>query len=129
MVNSKQKGKRGELELAAALREMGFKGARRGQQFKGTPESPDIADAIPGVHVECKRTETLSLYKALEQAKGDAGDGEVPIVAHRRNGKEWVVVVQLDRLIDLAEKIHRREPPPYRFTEEDMKDVQACLPP
>jgi Holliday junction resolvase len=108
MVNSKQKGKRGELELAAKLRDLGYPGARRGQQFKGTPDSPDIADAIPGIALECKRTETLSLYKAMAQITKDAGDGEVPVVVHRRNGKPWLVVLELDRIFDFAERVRRR---------------------
>jgi hypothetical protein len=41
-VDSKRKGKRGELEFAAVLRAEGFQ-ARRGQQFSGSPDSPDGA--------------------------------------------------------------------------------------
>tara|TARA_Y100000310_G_scaffold321537_1_gene379279 strand:+ start:434 stop:664 length:231 start_codon:yes stop_codon:yes gene_type:complete len=37
LVNSRQKGKRGELEVVHLLKEYGFE-ARRGQQFKGTSE-------------------------------------------------------------------------------------------
>ena len=95
-MNSRNKGKRGELEMAAFLRERGFDDARRGQQFKGGPGSPDVC-GIPGLHIECKRVETLSLYSALAQACRDAGDtGSVPVVLHRRNGKQWVAILGAD---------------------------------
>ncbi len=100
MVNSKQKGKCGERELAQWIRENWGFSARRGQQFKGTPDSPDI-DGVPGVNIECKRTEKLSLYKALEQAKKDSG-GKIPIVLHRQSRKPWVIIIEADRFYELA---------------------------
>ncbi len=98
-MNSKQKGKRGELELSAFLREHGFD-ARRGQQFKGSPDSPDVV-GLPGHHVECKRVEALSLYDAYTQACRDAAATEIPLVAHRKNGKPhhplpWLAILSLD---------------------------------
>lgn len=70
--------------------------ARRGQQFAGGGDSPDVVHNIDGLHVEVKRTEALSLYKAMEQAKADAGDDNFPVVFHRRNGKDWLVIMEAD---------------------------------
>lgn len=98
-MNSRQKGKRGELELAAFLRERGIK-ARRGQQFKGGEGSPDVVTSLGGVHFECKRVEAGSLYEWLAQAQRDAGEN-MPVVAHRKNGKEWVAILTLDDLLSL----------------------------
>lgn len=92
MINSRRKGKRGELDAAKRLRELGFVDARRGQQFHGGPDSPDVVGAIPGVHLEVKYTEWMSLWQALGQAVLDAGDN-VPAVMHRKNGTDWVFVV------------------------------------
>ena len=90
LMNSCQKGKRGEREFAAFLRERGFE-ARRGQQFSGGDESPDVIHSVPGVHFEVKRTEALSLYKALGQAADDCKRVlKIPVVAHRRNKCDWV---------------------------------------
>jgi len=100
---SKEKGKRGERELAKELSELLGVDARRGQQFAGSPESPDVV-GIPGIHVECKRTEKFSLYDSLEQAIDDAGD-DIPVVMHRRNRKDWVIVARLDDLPELCERI------------------------
>lgn len=96
---SKQKGKRGELEAAALLREYGFE-AERGQQYKGGPGSPDLVHSIPYVHIEVKRAEKLDLYGALDQAAADAGDrGKVPLVLHRKNDRPWIAVLYADDLL------------------------------
>lgn len=100
---SRDKGKRGERELANALRSCGYE-TRRGQQYSGTETSADVV-GLPGIHIECKRTEQLRLYDALEQAENDAGDsGDVPAVFHRRNKKPWVVVMRLDDWLELYRK-------------------------
>lgn len=96
---SRDKGKRGERELAGKLREHGFD-ARRGVQYHGGPDSPDVT-GLEGVHIEVKRVERLSLYDALSQAKADAGLGEMPVVMHRRNNCEWVVIQPLEDWINL----------------------------
>lgn len=69
----------------------------RGRQFKGGPDSPDVL-GLPGVHVECKRAEYLSLYNALEQAERDRDWEEIPMVCHRKNHRRWVVICYLDDL-------------------------------
>ncbi len=97
----RNKGARGERELAAWLTESGYP-ARRGRQFSGSPESPDVVCSGVPFHFECKRTERIRLYDAMAQAITDAGD-KVPVVAHRRNRGEWLAVLRLDDLISLAE--------------------------
>ncbi len=98
-INSNRKGKKGELEAAALLREYGFE-ARRGQQYSGGGDSPDVVHSIPGVHIEVKRTETLSVYKAMGQAKEEC-DKKIPVVLHRRNGKEWLAIIPAQDLLRL----------------------------
>lgn len=92
MVHSNNKGKRGELEVASLLKEHGFD-ARRGQQFKGTPDSPDVV-GLPGHHIEVKRVELLNVSTAFKQAKADAGKLDIPIVFHRKNGEPWLVTLE-----------------------------------
>lgn len=99
MINSKQKGKRGELEFVKYLKEKGYD-ARRGQQFKGTPDSPDIiCDSLP-YHFEVKRTERLNVYDAMAQATRDAGD-YMPVVVHKKNNSKWIAIMDIDDLFDL----------------------------
>jgi len=101
---SKNKGKVGEREVAALLRQRGWE-SRRGVQFQGGNDSPDVVTTLPDVHIEVKRTETLSLYKALEQAIEDAGEGKIPTVWHRRNQKQWVVALNASDFLDLMDEI------------------------
>ncbi len=92
---SRRKGATGEREWAAVLRKHGLS-ARRGVQYSGGPGSPDVVHDLVGVHFEVKRVEALRLYKALEQAQADSdagGTGAIPVVAHRKNGKPWVVIM------------------------------------
>lgn len=93
MVNSRAKGAAGERELAKLLRAEGFD-ARRGQQFCGANGDADVV-GLPGIHMEVKRVEALRLWDALAQSKHDARPDEKPIVIHRRNNCEWVVIQPL----------------------------------
>lgn len=99
---SKDKGARGERELAKALRKLGFD-ARRGRQYAGGPNSPDV-HGIPGVHIECKRTEKFQLYPSLKQSTGDSGNN-IPVVMYRKNFEDWVVICKLEDLQELSERI------------------------
>lgn len=101
-INSRAKGANGELELKDFLKEHGYPEARRGQQFHGGAGSPDVV--CPGLedfHLECKRVEKGQLYDWLAQAERDAGPDKVPLVAHRRNRKEWVAILRLEDLLNL----------------------------
>lgn len=97
---SRRRGKEGERELAKKLRTYGFD-CRRGQQFKGGGDSPDVV-GLPGVHIECKRVERLNIEKAMVQSRRDAkGTGDVPVVMHRRNREGWKVTMDLDEFMNL----------------------------
>lgn len=100
---SRNKGKVGERELAHELSRLLGVSARRGVQFQGSPDSPDVVTEIPDLHIECKRTERFRLYDALEQAVEDGGATKIPVVCHRQNKKPWVAIVKLDDLPKLAE--------------------------
>jgi hypothetical protein len=104
-INSRQKGKRGELELVEFLRERGV-AARRGQQFSGGADSPDVVTALEDVHFEAKRVEAGNPYQWLDQAIADAGD-KIPVVAHRRNRRDWIAII---RLADLVAILKGRTP-------------------
>ena len=69
MINSRDKGARFERQVAEYLREKGYT-ARRGQQFSGSPDSPDVVSNFP-FHIEAKAVEKLNLDKAFQQAVDD----------------------------------------------------------
>ena len=102
---SREKGKRGEREAAAELGAILGVDARRGVQYQGGPASPDVV--LPGVpiHVEAKRTERLSLWAAIDQAKADAPAGSVPCVWHKANRKPSVIIVETDRLWEFVHAV------------------------
>ena len=98
-INSKQKGKAGELELSRKLKEYGYD-AKRSVQYNGKDGQADVL-GLPSIHIECKRVERLNLYDAMEQAKRDAKNGGAPTVFHRKNRSNWLVTMELDDFMSL----------------------------
>jgi len=108
---SRDKGKRGEREVAELMRKHGFH-ARRGQQFAGGPDSPDVVHSMEGFHVEVKNVEAFALYPALAQANVEKKPGEEALVFHRRNGKRWVVVIDAEAFLNLmGEYVYEQSAP------------------
>ena len=107
MTNSREKGKRGERELAGVLKSYGYP-PRRGVQYSGGPDSPDVV-GLPGIHIEVKRVERLNIEDAVDQAVSDSdGSGELAAVFHRKNKRGWNVTMPLEDWMHLYEKA--REP-------------------
>lgn len=99
-MNSKEKGKRGERELAKILQAYGYD-SHRGQQYSGMNGDADVI-GIPGIHIECKRVERLHLDEAMSQSKRDAqAKADVPVVMHRKNRGEWMCTMLLDDWLKL----------------------------
>lgn len=94
MVNSKQKGKKGEREWAKFCREQGYD-VRRTQQYAGGMEESADCVGLPGIHQEVKRVERLNILEAYEQAVRDSKGG-IPIVAHRKNNHKWMVTMSAE---------------------------------
>lgn len=95
MPSSRDKGKRGELELRDLFRAHGYAARRGGQQGAGgSADAPDVIHDMPGIHAECKRVEAFScLTRAIEQAKKDAGN-KMPTVWSRTNRADWLVTMR-----------------------------------
>lgn len=100
MVNSRAKGARGERMWRDFLRKHGHE-ARRGQQFSGKNGDPDVVSDMKDIHHEVKCVERLNIYVAIEQSVCDARQGEYPIVAHKKNNKEWLVTMRAEDWIAL----------------------------
>jgi Holliday junction resolvase len=86
---SRDKGARGEREVAAIFRHAGLDVDRvpnsGGLRIKGDLYGPGSA----GLHVETKLAQTWKLPEWLRQTEGEAGAGEIPVLAFRRNGERW----------------------------------------
>lgn len=104
-MNSRAKGKRGELELAQYLRNKGHLEARRSAQHCGkTGDAPDIV-GVDGLHIECKRVEQFRDDVSLQQAERDSRAGDLPIVMYRRNGEEWKALTRLDTFLIIWDEL------------------------
>ena len=127
-MNSRNKGKVGEREFASLLREHGFD-ARRGQQFAGGADSPDVvSDTLAWLHVEVKRVQNLNLTDACVQAEGDqaklGSNGRKKlawIVAHRRNHAPWLITMRAETFFDFLRGVLPPEEKPKHQQIEPSK--------
>ena len=105
--SSQAKGRRGEREFAAAMRNYGFPNVSAAPPLNyGTV--PDVV-GLPGVHCEIKRVERLNVLQAMQQASRDAEkfqDG-LPVVFHRRNKAEWLCTMRLADWLTLYRAFNR----------------------
>ena len=86
--------------LAAVLTDAGFP-ARRGQQFHGGTDSPDIICPLLNVwHWESKLVETARIRDWLAQVEADSA-GKPWVIAWKRRHGPWLAVVKLDALLDV----------------------------
>ena len=100
-MNSRAKGARGERQWRDELRANGYT-ARRGQQFSGSPDSPDVVcDELAWAHFEVKAVERLNIYDAMEQATRDAGQQNTPFVCHKRNFRPFLVTMTAEVFFQL----------------------------
>jgi hypothetical protein len=113
MINSKQKGKRGEKEfnevLRSALGQFTIAEARAlgiAHTDLSVLFNPQVhaqcADSfqVSGLAIEIKRQETLQIEKWWQQACVQADrHGLVPVLAYRQNRKEWSVCIPAYLLI------------------------------
>jgi len=104
-VNSRRKGKVGELEAAQVLRELFGWECGRSVQHSGTQDSADLrVSDTPGLWFEVKRVEALSVPKTMKKAVEQAGR-KTPVLLHRTNRSPvgWLLTI---RLIDLPRLAH-----------------------
>jgi hypothetical protein len=102
-INSKQKGARFERLLASKFREYGYEARRTAQYCGNTGDASDVI-GLPGIHVEAKHQERMSLYEWMAQAKRDAeagGGNRLPAVFHKKNNAEILVTMPLDAWMQL----------------------------
>lgn len=99
MVNSIQKGKRVERELAAWLREQGFTDARRSQQYCGDNGDSDVVgESLSKFHVECKATSSCTLTRSTlkkwyDQVENDNKEKKNPVIFFKCNSGEFLCIV------------------------------------
>jgi len=99
-LNSRQKGKAGELEAAKMLRDLFGWDCGRSVQHSGTTDSADLrVNSTPGLWFEVKRVQALNLPLAMAKAVEQAGR-KTAVVLHRRNHSPvgWMLTIRLEDL-------------------------------
>lgn len=101
---SKRKGARFELEVAHYFQSNGYPDAHRTAQHCGKTGDAGDVEGVAGLHIECKHVEKLNLYAAYHQAVRDSnanGNGNIPVVIHKKNREETLVTLSLDDFIQI----------------------------
>jgi hypothetical protein len=105
-INSRAKGKSGELEAAHEINAVLPRAhARRSQQFCGTAEGADlVAPGLPNLWLESKRVERLNVDAVMAKSLTQCGSLH-PVILHRKNHGEWLVTVRLCDLVAVAQQV------------------------
>ena len=105
-INRRNKGARGERELALFLTDAGFP-AKRGVQFSqgkhGLTGADVICPSLAFMHIECKRVEAGNPYNWLSQAVRDAKQ-KIAAVFHKRNNHEWIVILRAEDFLHIIKE-------------------------
>lgn len=87
------------------LRARGYIKARRGQQFCGGGESPDvICEELAYFHFEVKFVESLNVRKAMQQSEDECGE-KIPILAHKTSNAKWLVTMLASDWLELIDNM------------------------
>lgn len=123
-LSSRNKGKRGEQQAVELLRRCGIP-ARRGVQYGGGGDAPDVAHALdPILHIEVKLANRVTIEEWYDQALVD-GRYRVPVVLHRRTkppGMRWVATTMLRDLATLLD-----HPDPSIFEVGDERYIHSLV--
>lgn len=106
MINSRNKGKVNERAWASICTNEGYP-ARRGQQFRGGDDSPDVVcESLPMFHFEVKSGKRPHLWDALSQAERDQKTGQFAVAALHKDHHPWQVAMSADTFFRLVRGDH-----------------------
>lgn len=105
-INSRRKGKKGELEAAGEWNRLVPNAhARRSQQHSGTESASDlISPGTPHLWLEVKRVQALNLQAVMEKSLEQCG-GLAPVVLHRKNDADWLVTFRLEDIKRFVQQV------------------------
>ena len=104
--HSRNKGKRGEREVAKIFRDAGYP-ARRSVQYNGRPGTAADVVGVPGMHIEVKFVEKERIREWYRQAERDATaspDKDIPVIVHRKSWDPWLVTLSLGDFIKIIKQ-------------------------
>lgn len=119
-INSKRKGKKGELYVVNRFKEHGYE-CNRTAQFKGNTGRADDIEGIDYIHAEVKFVERLNLSDAMNQATRDnlaSTRIAFPTVFHKKNYEELMVTMRFCDWIKLYNEYYSS----MKLKEREAKD-------
>ena len=124
MTNSNRKGKRIERLLASKFRNHGWD-ARRGQQYKGTPDSPDVIIDLP-LTVESKGCEVWRIDKWMSKLLGERKSGTLPLLCCKKNHAEFLTIIPLNFFLELTQHIDWESYQQYRNGQDELDKCRGA---
>lgn len=106
----RDKGARGEREVAALFRAQGFD-CDRTPNSGGLRVKGDLAGTVPA-HIEVKRQEVIRLPTWIRQAEQDAPPDATPVVAFRQSLGTWYACLPLADLAALMRRAAKMDAKP-----------------
>ena len=79
-------------------REMGQKGA------DVYIRDMELAKSFP-YSIECKNTETFSIYNVIKQVKANTKEGQEWVIFHKKNHSDPVAIISAEHFFDILKKI------------------------
>lgn len=123
-LNANAKGKKFERTIANKLTELTGKNWSRNFQFRGNNKgNPDISCDGSILHVECKRQESFSLPRTMDQVFGECGKN-IPVIVQKYSGKKAMIMFPFDELVPFV--AHMRDELSHKAS--DCPDVKGWCP-
>lgn len=123
-MNSKAKGKRGELYVVNKFKEYGYE-CNRTAQYKGNTGRADDIEGIDYIHCEVKFVENLNISKAIGQAVRDSKESKreaFPTVFHKKSREDLLVTMRFEDWIKLYNEYYSGIKLKERYENEDTKE-------
>jgi hypothetical protein len=126
-INSRNKGKKGELELCHTLKELFGWEARRSQQHCGDGGDADVV--IEGMEMafpEVKRVECLNVVQAMDKAVSQS-QWKTPLLFHRKNRSKvgWLLTIRLEDLMVLMDMVDSMPSPQEQSDTPSPEDTTS----
>jgi hypothetical protein len=113
--SAKAKGRRFQTEVRELILESfpilepdDVKGAIMGEKGQDIQLSPAAQKVFPYA-VECKNTEKLNIWSALEQAEKNAKAPSVPVLFFKRNRSKSYVAIEAEHFFELLRLVDKSD--------------------
>ena len=95
-LNSRAKGATGERALCDEFERLGMLAERTVQYCGRSGDAADVRLFGTDLHIECKRTERITMREWVEQATRDAHARDW-VIATKQNHRPWMIILSLEQ--------------------------------